>query len=130
RGTRRGAGRVRPVDGRLGHGERCWPRCVAGRIRTAGALAVSRRAGRLGVGIIGAGRVGPVLGTALAGAGHALVGIAAVSEESRERADAMLPGVPILEVPRLIELSELVIIAVPDAELPPLIAGLSAAGAW
>ncbi|MDI2098459.1 Rossmann-like and DUF2520 domain-containing protein [Ruicaihuangia caeni] len=91
---------------------------------------MNRRAGRLGVGIIGAGRVGPVLGAALAGAGHALVGIAAVSDESRERADAMLPGVPILEVPRLIEVSELVIIAVPDAELPGLIAGLTATRVW
>lgn len=88
------------------------------------------RDGRLGVGIIGAGRVGPVLGAALAGAGHALVGISAISEASRERAQAMLPGVPIMEVPRLVELSELVLIAVPDAELPDLIAGLARAGAW
>ena len=34
-----------------------------------------RRDGRLGVGIIGAGRVGPVIGAALGGAGHAIVGI-------------------------------------------------------
>ncbi len=88
------------------------------------------RDGRLGVGIIGAGLVGPVLGAALAGAGHALVGISAISEQSRERAQAMLPGIPIMEVPRLVELSELVIVAVPDAELPDLIAGLARAGAW
>ena len=88
------------------------------------------RDGRLGVGIIGAGHVGPVLGAALAGAGHALVGISAISQASRERTQAMLPGVPILEVPRLVELSELVLIAVPDAELPGLIAGLAQAGAW
>ncbi len=88
------------------------------------------RDGRLGVGIIGAGRVGPVLGAALAGAGHALVGISAISEQSRERARAMLPDVPIMEVPRLVERSELVLIAVPDSELPGLIAGLALAGAW
>jgi predicted short-subunit dehydrogenase-like oxidoreductase (DUF2520 family) len=88
------------------------------------------RDGRLGVGIIGAGKVGPVLGAALAGAGHGLVGIAAISEESRERAHAMLPEVPIMEVPRLVELSELVLIAVPDDELPGLISGLATAGVW
>lgn len=88
------------------------------------------RDGRLSVGIIGAGHVGPVLGAALAGAGHALVGISAISDASRERAHAMLPDVPIMEVPRLVELSELVLIAVPDSELPDLVAGLARAGAW
>ena len=73
-----------------------------------------RAAGRLGVGVIGAGRVGPVLGAALAGAGHALVGITAVSQESLDRADAMLPGVPVLTIPELVERSELVLLAVPD----------------
>lgn len=90
----------------------------------------SDRAGRLGIGIIGAGRVGPVLGAALAGAGHAIVGISAVSPESRERAEVMLPGAPILDVPTIVERSELVILAVPDAELPGLISGLAATGAW
>ena len=47
------------------------------------------RDGRLGVGIVGAGRVGPVLGAALAGAGHALVGITSGSD--RERVEAILP---------------------------------------
>jgi predicted short-subunit dehydrogenase-like oxidoreductase (DUF2520 family) len=89
-----------------------------------------QRSGRLGVGIVGAGRVGPVLGAALAGAGHAIVGISAISEHSRERAEAMLPGAPILDVPVLIERSELVILAVPAGELAALVAGLAATGAW
>jgi predicted short-subunit dehydrogenase-like oxidoreductase (DUF2520 family) len=88
------------------------------------------RSGRLGVGIIGAGRVGPVFGAALGSAGHALVGISAVSAQSRDRAEAMLPGVPILEIPAILERSELVILAVPDAELESLVAGLAATGAW
>jgi predicted short-subunit dehydrogenase-like oxidoreductase (DUF2520 family) len=88
------------------------------------------RSGRLGVGIVGAGRVGPVLGAALAGAGHAIVGISAISQSSRERAEVMLPGVPILEVPELIERSELVILAVPASELAGLVAGLASTGAW
>ncbi len=49
--------------------------------------------GRLGIGIIGAGRVGPVLGAALAGAGHAITGIASSSPAHLERAEAVLPGV-------------------------------------
>jgi len=88
------------------------------------------RSGRLGIGIIGAGKVGPVIGAALAGAGHAIVGISAVSESSRDRAEVMLPGAPILEIPQLIERSELVIIAVPESELAQLVAGLAAVGAW
>jgi predicted short-subunit dehydrogenase-like oxidoreductase (DUF2520 family) len=89
-----------------------------------------RRDGRLGVGVIGAGRVGPVLGAALGGAGHAIVGISAVSEASRDRAEALLPGVPLLDVPDIVERSELVLLAVPESELPGLVAGLAATGAW
>ncbi|MET0887637.1 MAG: DUF2520 domain-containing protein [Mycetocola sp.] len=91
---------------------------------------MSARAGRLGVGIIGAGRVGPVLGAALAGAGHAITGISAVSEKSRDRAEAMLPAVPILDIPSIVERSELVILAVPDTELESLVAGLAATSSW
>lgn len=88
------------------------------------------RPGRLGIGIIGAGRVGPILGAALAGAGHAIVGISAISQSSRDRAEAILPGAPILTVPEIVERSELVIIAVPDAQLESLVRGLAAAGTW
>jgi predicted short-subunit dehydrogenase-like oxidoreductase (DUF2520 family) len=93
-------------------------------------VSAARPSGRLGVGIIGAGRVGPVLGAALAGAGHAIVGISAVSQASRDRAEAMLPGVPILEIPDVIRRSELVVLAVPDGELSVLVSGLAAAGVW
>ncbi len=51
-----------------------------------------QRDGRLGIGIIGAGKVGPIIGAALAGAGHALVGISAISEESRETCTRHLAG--------------------------------------
>lgn len=87
-------------------------------------------AGRLGVGIVGAGRVGPVLGAALGGAGHAVVGISTVSDAGRERADILLPRVPVLTVPEVVERAELVLLAVPSAELPDLVAGLAATGAW
>lgn len=86
------------------------------------------RDGRLGVGIIGAGRVGPVIGAALAGAGHALTGITSGSDD--ERASAVLPGVPVLDPQEILRRSELVVVAVPHAELPGLVAGLAEIGAW
>jgi len=93
-------------------------------------MSTQERSGRLGVGIVGAGLVGPTIGAALAGAGHAIVGISAISEASRERAEAILPGVPILELPQVIERSELVILAVPAAELAQLVEGLAATRTW
>lgn len=91
---------------------------------------MSARDGRLGVGIVGAGRVGPVIGAALAGAGHALVGVSASTDDERDRVESMLPGVPVLSVQQIVERSELVVIAVPDDQLVELVAGLAALGAW
>jgi len=91
---------------------------------------VIRQDGRLGIGVIGAGHVGPVLGAALGGAGHAIIGISTTSEAGWERAEVLLPGVPVLTVPEVVERSELVLIAVPDVELPALVAGLAEVGAW
>ena len=88
------------------------------------------RSGRLGVGIIGSGRVGPVLGAALAGAGHRIIGITASDEAARDRVEAVLPGAPILSTEQVVERSELVLIAVPDEQLPGLVSGLAAVGAW
>lgn len=91
---------------------------------------MTARDGRLGVGVIGGGRVGPVLGAALGGAGHAIVGVATVSDASRERVEVLLPGVPVLTVPEVVERAELVLLAVPDDELADLVAGLAAVGSW
>ncbi|MDQ1293903.1 MAG: hypothetical protein QG608_1785 [Actinomycetota bacterium] len=88
------------------------------------------RPGRLGVGVVGAGRVGSVIGSALRAAGHAVVGVSAVSRASRERAEAMLPGVPVLDVPDVVRRSELVLLTVPDDVLPDLVGGLAETGAW
>ncbi len=90
----------------------------------------SSRPGRLGVGVVGAGRVGAVLGSALRAAGHAVVGASAVSEGSRERAELLLPGVPVLEVPEVVRRAELVLLTVPDDALPGLVGGLAELGAW
>lgn len=86
--------------------------------------------GRLSVGIIGAGRVGPVIGAALAGAGHLIDSISAVSPQSVDRATALLPGVPIRPVPDVVTSAELVVLAVPDGELAGLVDGLAAIDAW
>ena len=83
---------------------------------------------RLGIGVIGAGRVGAVLGAALRAEGHALTGAYAVSDASRERAAELLPGVPLLDVPALVERSEMLLLAVPDDQLAPLAAGIAATG--
>ena len=86
------------------------------------------RDGRLGVGIIGAGRVGPVIGAALGGAGHAIVGITSGSDD--DRAAGVLPGVPVLDAEEVLRRSELVILAVPHEELSGLVSGLAEIGAW
>lgn len=86
--------------------------------------------GRLGIGVVGAGKVGAVLGAALRAAGHAVVGVSAVSAASRERAENLLPGVPVLAIPEVIERAELVLLAVPDDALPELVSGLAGTGAW
>jgi predicted short-subunit dehydrogenase-like oxidoreductase (DUF2520 family) len=86
------------------------------------------RDGRLGVGVIGGGRVGPVVAAALAGAGHLLTGITAGSDA--DRLEAMLPGVPTLTADEVVRRSELVVITVPSGELGSLVAGLADLGAW
>ncbi|MBR7743332.1 DUF2520 domain-containing protein [Phycicoccus sp. BSK3Z-2] len=85
---------------------------------------------RLSVGVVGAGRVGAVLGAALARAGHRVTGAYAVSDASRARAGALLPGVPVADVPTVVAGAELVLLAVPDDALPHLVGGLAATGGW
>ena len=90
----------------------------------------SERPARLDVGIVGTGRVGAVLGAALQKAGHRLVAVSGVSELSRERATALLPGIPVMSVEEVVARAELVLLTVPDDVLPALIAGLSATSSW
>ncbi|HET7304192.1 MAG TPA: Rossmann-like and DUF2520 domain-containing protein [Segeticoccus sp.] len=92
--------------------------------------APTERPARLDVGVVGAGRVGAVLGAALRTAGHRVVATSAVTEESRERAAALLPGVPVLAVPEVVERAELVLLTVPDDALVDLLRGLTATQAW
>ncbi|MBX3104699.1 MAG: DUF2520 domain-containing protein [Cryobacterium sp.] len=91
---------------------------------------MSTQSGRLGVGIIGSGKVGPVIGAALANAGHAIIGISSTTQADRDRIEAILPEAPILDVPVIVERSELVVLAVPESELEALVNGLATVGAW
>lgn len=86
------------------------------------------RPGRLGVGVVGAGRVGAVLAHVLRGAGHAVIGASGVSDASRHRIADLLPGVPVLEVEQVVERAELVLLTVPDDALSPLVTGLASLG--
>ena len=88
------------------------------------------RPARLDVGIVGTGRVGAVLGAALHQAGHRLVAVSGVSDQSRRRASELLPGIPVTSVEEVIARAELVLLTVPDDVLPALVAGLSSTGSW
>lgn len=88
------------------------------------------RASRLRVGVIGAGRVGSVLGHALAAAGHQVVAASAVSRESVRRAGQMLPTAALLPADEVVAAADLVLIAVPDDVLGGLVRGLGETGAW
>ncbi|OJX65605.1 MAG: oxidoreductase [Micrococcales bacterium 73-13] len=91
---------------------------------------MTARDGRLGVGVIGAGRVGPVLAAGLAGAGHRVVGVATTSATGRDRVEALLGAAPILPIPELLAGSDLVILAIPGGEIGPLVRGLAESGHW
>ena len=86
--------------------------------------------GRLDVGVVGAGRVGAVWGAALAGAGHRVVGASGVSEESSNRIEALLSGVPRLDPESVVRLADLVLLMVPDDDIADLVSGLASVGAW
>ncbi|MGH8960977.1 MAG: Rossmann-like and DUF2520 domain-containing protein [Jatrophihabitantaceae bacterium] len=91
---------------------------------------VFARPARLRVGVVSAGRVGSALGAALARAGHEVVAVAAVSAQSLARAERLLPGVPVLPSDEVVAMAELVLLAVPDDALRPLVAGLAETDAW
>lgn len=87
------------------------------------------RPARLAVGIISAGRVGSALGLALERADHVVVACSAISYASRRRAELRLPDTQVLPVHDVAARAELLLLAVPDAELTGLVAGLAATGA-
>lgn len=75
------------------------------------------RAERSRFGIIGAGRVGAVLGARLAAAGHCVHAASARSAASRLRVETLLPEVAITEPADIAATCDVVFLAVPDDEL-------------
>jgi len=100
------------------------------RSRTFASSGVTDRPARLAVGVVSAGRVGSVLGAALSGAGHVVIGASAVSRSSLRRVADLLPDAPVLPPDDVVRRSDLVLLAVPDEVLPGLVRGLAATGAF
>lgn len=88
------------------------------------------RPARLRVGVVGAGRVGSTLAVALARAGHEIVAVTAVSEQTRRRVAEMLPDAAILPPDETVAAADFVLLSVPDDVLRPLVSGLADTGAW
>jgi predicted short-subunit dehydrogenase-like oxidoreductase (DUF2520 family) len=87
------------------------------------------RPARLAVGVLGSGRVGAILGAALARAGHRIVAASGVSRASRERAAELLGVSEVSDPLAVAGAAELLVLAVPDDALPALVHGLAEAGA-
>lgn len=86
--------------------------------------------GRLKVGVLGAGRVGAVLGAALRRSGHQVIGATGVSEATLSRIETLLPGVPVVDQERLVRDCDLVLLTVPDDHIESVAAGMARLGAW
>jgi predicted short-subunit dehydrogenase-like oxidoreductase (DUF2520 family) len=84
---------------------------------------------RLRIGVIGVGRLGGPLAAAWQRAGHMVTRVSAVSDISRLRAEALLPGAAIVDVTHVSEDVDLVLLAVPDDALAGLATGLAEIGA-
>jgi predicted short-subunit dehydrogenase-like oxidoreductase (DUF2520 family) len=82
----------------------------------------------LGVGVVGAGRVGTALAAALRRSGHRIVAVSAVSAASLDRVEALLPGTPVRPPQDVVAGADLVLLTVPDDALPALVSGLAATG--
>ncbi len=86
------------------------------------------RPARLAVGVVSAGRVGSVLGAALARAGHTVVAASGLSASSLARAERLLPDVPMLPPDETARRADLVLLALPDDALAGMVRGLVATG--
>lgn len=84
----------------------------------------------LDVGVVGCGRVGSVLGAALRQAGHRIVATSAISDDSKERAARMLPGVPLRSPDEIARQAPVVLLCVPDDAIADLVSGLAAEDVW
>lgn len=80
---------------------------------------------RLRVGVIGSGRVGAVLGAALRRTGHPVVACSARTDLSRVRAEALLPGVPIVTPAEVARDCDLLLLTVPDDRLTEVVGDIA-----
>ncbi|WP_295628065.1 Rossmann-like and DUF2520 domain-containing protein [uncultured Corynebacterium sp.] len=76
---------------------------------------------RLTVAVISAGAVGTAVGEALARVGHAVTSVVARSDASRARAGLRLPQARLADVAGAAADAELILLAVPDPELPSVV---------
>lgn len=81
------------------------------------------------VGVVGAGRVGAVLAAALRAAGYEIVAVAGESDASRDRAAALLPGVPLAKPSVVARDCDVLLLTVPDDMLANVATVLTDAGA-
>jgi predicted short-subunit dehydrogenase-like oxidoreductase (DUF2520 family) len=92
--------------------------------------ATATPARELAIGIVGAGRVGAALGTAFAKVGHKITGASGRSDATAGRITRLLPGTPLRQAEDVVRHADLVILAVPDDALGPLVADLGESGAF
>ncbi len=81
------------------------------------------------IGVVGAGRVGAVLASALRSAGHEVVAAAGESTASRDRIAALLPGVRVTKPTEVARSCDLLLLTVPDDMLENVVTTLVGAGA-
>jgi predicted short-subunit dehydrogenase-like oxidoreductase (DUF2520 family) len=82
----------------------------------------------LSIGVVGAGKVGAVLAARLREAGHEIVSAAGESDASRDRAAALLPGVPLMKPSAVARSCDLLLLTVPDDMLPNVVRVLADSG--
>lgn len=80
---------------------------------------------RLRVGVIGVGRVGSVLAASLQSAAHPVVAAHAVSQNSQNRASALLPATDLVTIDEVVTASQLLLISVPDDVLENVVTGIA-----
>ena len=84
---------------------------------------------RLDVGVVGTGRAGSVIGAALKRAGHQIKACTAVTDLSKLRAEALLPGVAILSIEETVADRDLILLSIPDDVLAQVVSGLATTNA-
>jgi predicted short-subunit dehydrogenase-like oxidoreductase (DUF2520 family) len=77
------------------------------------------------IGVIGNEPAGPALAKAWANSGHELVGVYVETPTAIDRVEALLPDVPIAPMAAVVEAAELIILAIPPADIEITVAGLA-----